>query len=86
MKNPCFKVNEAEKMLEQISACLEDISNTQLNARRVRDNPPFSICSWIYANKMQKKRGLDTFQFFIAQLKREIEGRRKTGRKGINIR
>ena len=69
-------------MLEQISACLEDISNTQLNARRVRDNPPF------FLNLCQKRsfEGSDFLQFFIAQLKREsVEGRRETGRKGINI-
>ena len=38
------QVSEAEKMLDQISACLEDISNTQLDARRVSSSHPLDFC------------------------------------------
>ena len=58
-------------MLEQISACLEDISNTQLNARRVRDNPPFFLFVLEFMPTKWRNAGSDFLQFFIAQLKRE---------------
>ena len=73
-------------MLEQISACLEDISNTQLNARRVRDNPPFFLFVLEFMPTKWRNAGSDFLQFFYCTIKkRKCKGRRETGRKGINI-
>ena len=63
------QVGEAEKMLEQISAGLEDISNTQLNARRVSfflcDNPLF----WHLYNRQYR---VFIYRIYCTMMMREL--------------